>query len=87
MKDNVNHPSHYTTGKVECIDGIESSLTPEEFRGFLKGNVLKYVWREKGKNNLEDLKKAQWYLERLIKHDESSNSKSSSGRYSTTVSN
>ena len=67
--DNVNQPAHYTSGGVECIDAIEAALTPEEFRGFLKGNVLKYTWRERMKAQLESLLKAQWYLNRLVQHD------------------
>lgn len=66
-KDPVN-PSHYTQGKIECIDAIEAALTPEEFRGFLKGNVYKYMWRHKNKNGLEDVKKGDWYYARLIKN-------------------
>ena len=69
MADNVNRPAHYTSGGVECIDAIEAALTPEEFRGFLKGNVLKYTWRERMKAQLESILKAQWYLTRLITHD------------------
>ena len=64
--DNVNHPSHYTDGGIECIEAIEAQLTPEEYRGYLKGNVAKYVWREKHKGGIESLQKAQWYLTRLI---------------------
>ncbi len=64
--DNVNHPSHYNDGGLECIEAIEAQLTPEEYRGYLKGNVAKYVWREKHKGGIESLKKAQWYLTRLI---------------------
>ena len=45
---------------------MEDQLTPEEYRGYAKGQVLKYITRERGKNGLEDLKKAQWYLNRLI---------------------
>ena len=67
--DNVNRPAHYTSGGVECIDAIEAALTPEEFRGFLKGNVLKYLWRERSKGGYESLLKAQWYLNRLIQND------------------
>jgi hypothetical protein len=66
MKNNVNHPKHYNAGNIECIDYIEDKLTPEEFRGFIKGNVLKYITREQHKNGDEDLKKAKWYLDRLI---------------------
>ena len=66
MNDNVNHPEHYTSGGIECIDAIEAALTPEEFRGFLKGNVLKYTWRERMKAGVESLQKAEWYLNKLV---------------------
>jgi hypothetical protein len=62
----VEHPSHYNQGSIETIDYLESVLTKEEYCGACKMNVLKYVSREKHKNGLEDLKKAQWYLDRLI---------------------
>ena len=65
IKDPVN-PSHYKQGGVECIDAIKASLSAEGFRGYLKGNVEKYLWRYEQKGGAEDLKKAQWYLERLI---------------------
>jgi len=66
MTDHVNHPPHYTAGgAIECIDAIEAALTPEEFRGFCKGNVLKYCWRERHKDG-DSLLKAQWYLQRLL---------------------
>ena len=65
-KDNVNSPSHYTQAGIECIDAIEASMTKEEFKGYLKGNIQKYVWRYELKNGLEDVKKAQWYLNRLV---------------------
>ena len=65
--DMVNHPSHYTHGKVECIDAIEESMTTEAFRGYCKGAALKYLWRYERKGKpLEDLQKAQWYLVKLI---------------------
>ena len=67
LNDPVNHPSHYTQGAVECVDALKSALTEEEFRGFLKGNVLKYLWRERGKGGGQDLLKAAWYLDRLTK--------------------
>lgn len=67
MTDNVNKPKHYTSGSIETIDYIESTLTREEFAGFCKGNALKYVSRERLKNGLEDLLKANWYLNRLNK--------------------
>jgi hypothetical protein len=70
QEDVVNHPSHYTDGGIECIDAIEAALTAEEFRGYCKGNNLKYTWRERHKGGTESLKKAQWYLDRLIQLDE-----------------
>jgi Ribonuclease G/E len=71
MSDVVNKPPHYNKGDIECINAIEASMTKEEFSGYLKGNVLKYIWRynNKGKPK-EDLKKAKWYLERLIENYE-----------------
>tara|TARA_R100000322_G_scaffold2606_2_gene2484 strand:+ start:2361 stop:2759 length:399 start_codon:yes stop_codon:yes gene_type:complete len=66
MEDMVNHPKHYNKHGVECIDAIRAALTDDEFRGYCKGNVLKYTWRERYKNGLEDLRKAQWYLERVV---------------------
>jgi len=68
-KDMVNSPSHYTAGdgSIECIDAIEASMTVEAFRGYCKGAALKYLWRyERKSKSLEDLKKAQWYQNRLI---------------------
>lgn len=66
-EDPVNKPAHYNTGEIECIDAIKAALSPEEFNGFLKGNVFKYIWREKHKGGPESLAKARWYLERLLK--------------------
>lgn len=63
--DAVNHPKHYTDGKIECIDYIEDKLTEDEFKGYIKGNVIKYLTRERLKNGTEDLRKAKWYLDRL----------------------
>ncbi len=64
--DPVEKPMHYAAGSVECIDAIEAQLTPEEFRGYLKGNIAKYLWRERKKGGKESLKKAKWYLNKLI---------------------
>tara|TARA_R100000329_G_scaffold61752_1_gene55053 strand:+ start:818 stop:1096 length:279 start_codon:yes stop_codon:yes gene_type:complete len=64
--DPVEKPIHYAASSVECIDAIEAQMTPEEFRGYLKGNVVKYLWRERKKGGKESLKKAKWYLNRLI---------------------
>ena len=66
MTDNVNKPEHYRQGEIECIDAIESALTPEEFRGYCKGNALKYIWRERHKGGNESLRKAQWYIDRIV---------------------
>jgi len=65
MPDNIN-PLHYKSGDIECIDAIKASMTASEFFGYLRGNTLKYVWRYNQKGGLEDLKKAEWYLKRLI---------------------
>jgi hypothetical protein len=62
----VEHPPHYNQGSVECIVAIQAALSPEEFRGYCKGNALKYVWREQHKAGIESLQKAQWYLNRLV---------------------
>ena len=63
--DNVNHPKHYLKGGLECIQVIEAQLTPQQYEGYLYGNVLKYMWRWPDKNGLEDLRKAAKYLEWL----------------------
>ena len=63
--DRVNHPSHYCAGGVECIEGIKAALGAD-FVGYCQGNVLKYVWRWKLKGGVEDLKKAQVYLNWMI---------------------
>lgn len=63
--DMVNKPSHYNRGGMECIDYIEQQLSPEAFKGYLEGNMIKYMHRHKYKNGMEDLSKSQWYLTRL----------------------
>lgn len=69
-KDEVNNPAHYTSGGIECIDAIKASMTEEQFKGFLKGNIIKYLWRYELKNNpVQDLAKAQWYQNRLIQEN------------------
>ena len=65
-REAVNHPSHYNTGKIEVIDAIDDWKLD-----FNAGNVVKYVARHQHKENpLEDLKKARWYLDRLIERTE-----------------
>lgn len=67
-KDMIN-PNHYKTGGIETIDYMEAKLTPEEYQGYLRGNIIKYVSRAGLKDDvLQEYKKAQWYLDRLIKH-------------------
>lgn len=66
FEDAVDHPEHYTAGDIECIDAIQASMSVEEFRGYLKGNTMKYIWRyRKKKHPLEDILKARWYLDKL----------------------
>lgn len=65
--DAVNNPSHYKAGDIECIDAIRASMSKEQFIGYLKGNVEKYVWRMSYKGRpVEDLRKARWYLDRMV---------------------
>jgi len=67
ISDPVNSPSHYNSGGIEAITAIEASMAPEAYAGYLKGNIMKYMWRyEKKAKPIEDLKKARWYLDRLI---------------------
>jgi len=65
MTDPVNNPGHYTCGDIECIDAIKAAMTSDEYFGYLRGNCIKYIWRYRYKNGLEDLRKAKWYLRRL----------------------
>ena len=74
MSDNVHSPAHYKKGAVECIQAIEASMTPEAFRGYLKGCAMKYLWRYEQKGWIESLQKAQVYLGWLIKTLEESES-------------
>ena len=65
--DQVNHPAHYTNGRIECIDAIDAAASdkPGEEAPYV-ANVIKYVWRYNRKGGAESLKKARWYLDRLI---------------------
>jgi hypothetical protein len=63
--DAIN-PEHYKKGGIEAIDAIKASMSDLEFQGYLKGNVLKYMWRFRHKKGVEDLQKAEWYNKRLI---------------------
>ena len=65
--DMVNHPPHYTQGGIETIDYMKAKLTPEAFIGYLQGNCIKYLSRAAYKGMpVEDFKKAQWYLNKLV---------------------
>lgn len=62
----VNSPPHYGQGRIECIEYIKDFLSRDEYTGYLRGNIAKYLHRWRYKNGIEDLKKARWYLEALI---------------------
>lgn len=65
--DKIN-PEHYKQGKIECIDAIESAtINLDGVDAYFIGNIIKYLWRFDKKNGVEDLRKASWYLEKLIK--------------------
>jgi hypothetical protein len=67
MSDRVEHPEHYTKGKIECIDAIEAATAGLiGIEAVCIAQVIKYVWRWKWKNGIEDLKKARWYLDKLM---------------------
>ena len=69
LTDKVNHPTHYTGGKIECIDAIESAtVNLTGIEAVCTGNAIKYLWRWKQKNGVEDLHKAKWYINRLIEN-------------------
>lgn len=67
MVDMVNHPPHYTRGGVECIDALASATAGlEGLDAVCTANAIKYLWRWKQKGGVEDLRKAQWYITKLI---------------------
>ena len=66
MADMVNHPSHYDTGKFECIDVMLETQGVEAVKDFCLCNAFKYLYRCKRKNGLEDIKKAIWYFNKLV---------------------
>lgn len=68
MSDNVNHPSHYT-GKFECIDVMVETQGAEATKNFCVCNALKYIYRHRRKNGLEDIQKAIWYLNKAVELD------------------
>lgn len=64
--DNVNHPSHYETNGIECIDAMKATQGVDAVRDFCICNAFKYIWRHKHKNGAEDIKKAVWYLTKWL---------------------
>ena len=70
--DNDPSPRHYNQAEIECIEAIEAA-TDGGFEFYLQGNIIKYIWRYRYKNGVEDLKKAKWYLDKLIKEKENQN--------------
>tara|TARA_R100001440_G_scaffold71610_1_gene94722 strand:+ start:1433 stop:1744 length:312 start_codon:yes stop_codon:yes gene_type:complete len=65
----VDNPPHYNKAGIECIEAIRAA-TGDGYEYYLQGNIIKYLWRYRYKNGTEDLKKAQWYLNKLIKEVE-----------------
>ena len=70
--DEIDSPKHYTQGGIECVDYIRDYLSEEEYRGWLRGNITKYLHRFKNKGGLQDLHKAKAYLVWLIELEEES---------------
>lgn len=64
--DNVKHPAHYNQSSLECWDAIKASMSDEAFRGFLRGNIFKCIWRCEDKGGAQDVRKAAQYCERLV---------------------
>ena len=74
IKDNVNHPNHYTQGGVECIEALKAATSNlKGIEAICTANAIKYLWRWKDKNGAEDLNKAKWYIDRLIGEIENDN--------------
>lgn len=71
--DNVNHPSHYETGKFECFDVMREALGDNVVKDFCIANTFKYIYRHKRKNGVEDIKKAKWYIDKYLELEESNN--------------
>jgi len=67
VTDEINNPAHYQGDHgIECIQAISAQMSDDEYRGYLRGNVVKYVWRYQQKGGRQSLEKARWYLDRLI---------------------
>ena len=72
-KDPVNHPTHYETGKFECIDVMREVLGDSVVKDFCITNSFKYIYRNKRKNGVEDIKKAKWYIDKYLELEENKN--------------
>lgn len=71
--DMVNHPKHYTQGGIECIDALKAATVGKHgIEAVCVANVIKYLWRYEEKNGIEDVRKAKWYIERLLRELEES---------------
>jgi hypothetical protein len=69
--DNVEHPTHYTQGGIECIDALKAATVGKTgIEAVCVANAIKYLWRYEKKNGIEDVKKSKWYIERLLKEME-----------------
>ena len=67
VPDMVNHPQHYTQGGIECIDALKAATVGKRgIEAVCVANVIKYLWRYEEKNGIEDVRKAKWYIERLL---------------------
>lgn len=67
VPDMVNHPQHYTQGSIECIDALKAATVGKRgIEAVCVANVIKYLWRYEEKNGIEDIRKAKWYIERLL---------------------
>ena len=70
MSDKVNHPAHYTQGGIECIEALKAAtVNLTGIEAVCTANAIKYLWRWKKKNGVEDLEKARWYIDKLIDHN------------------
>jgi len=66
---NVNNPKHYTQGSIECIDALEAAtINKKGIEAVCVANIIKYLWRYENKNGIEDVMKADWYLQKLLQH-------------------
>ena len=73
IPDMVNHPQHYTQGGIECIDALKAATVGKRgIEAVCVANVIKYLWRYEEKNGIEDVRKAKWYIEHLLKELEES---------------